>query len=318
VDAAHVFSGTKTSAAGTNHFTILATDPSGNSATRTYQLDATATSRTFTYDANGNLTADGTRTFEWDAVNRRVAVSIGTHRSEFSYDGLDRRVRIVEENGATVREAQLYWDGAEIIEERLSAGEVNRFFRHGEQHDGVARYLTRDHLGGIRETTDTGGAVVTRNDYDPYGRVTRVVGTQDSRFGFTGHYYHAASGLALALYRAYDPALGRWLRPDFAYMIDGPNLFIYANSNPLGLVDPLGRDWSWPGAGRGAISGGIDGAIGGAIGGSFTGGLAGAVSLGANWRGVGGYRQCDSRWSQPEGSYHRSRGRSPRWGCWRP
>ena len=36
-------------------------------------------------DLPGNLTADGTRTFEWDAEDRLVAVDIGTHRSEFTY-----------------------------------------------------------------------------------------------------------------------------------------------------------------------------------------------------------------------------------------
>jgi len=29
--------------------------------------------------------------------------------------------------------------------------------------------------------TDTGGAVVTRNDYDAYGRLTRVAGTENWR-----------------------------------------------------------------------------------------------------------------------------------------
>ena len=41
-------------------------------------------------DANGNLTADGARSFEWDARNQLLAVDVGTHRSEFTYDG-DRR-----------------------------------------------------------------------------------------------------------------------------------------------------------------------------------------------------------------------------------
>lgn len=90
------------------------------------------------------------------------------HRSEFTHDGLDRRVRIVEkDSGATTRDAHLIWDGTEIAEERLSTAEVNRFFTDRESHNGVARYLTRDHLGGIREVTDASGAVVTRNDYDP-------------------------------------------------------------------------------------------------------------------------------------------------------
>ena len=45
-------------------------------------------SATFTYDLNGSLTADGTRTFEWDGANRLVVINIGIHRSEFSYDGI--------------------------------------------------------------------------------------------------------------------------------------------------------------------------------------------------------------------------------------
>lgn len=65
---------------------------------------------------------------------------MGTHRSELTYDGHSRRTRIVEkENGATVRDAQLFWDGTAIVEKRLTTGEVNRFFSDGEQHNGAAR-----------------------------------------------------------------------------------------------------------------------------------------------------------------------------------
>jgi len=52
---------------------------------------------------------------------------------------LGRRVEFVggEEAEILVSDAQLFWDGAEIIEERLSTGEVNRFFHDGEQHNDV-------------------------------------------------------------------------------------------------------------------------------------------------------------------------------------
>jgi YD repeat-containing protein len=53
----------------------VATDPSGNQATRQYQVDVAGGAKTFTYDANGNLISDGTRTFEWDARNQLVAVN---------------------------------------------------------------------------------------------------------------------------------------------------------------------------------------------------------------------------------------------------
>jgi YD repeat-containing protein len=58
-----------------------------------------ATNRTLSYDLNGNLTNDGaTRTYEWDAANRLVAINYtGTNqRSEFSYDGLNRCIKSVE------------------------------------------------------------------------------------------------------------------------------------------------------------------------------------------------------------------------------
>src|SRR5206468_1743116 len=90
------FEGTPTLTAGTNTVTISATDPAGNTSTASYEVDQAGPAWVFTYDLNGNLTWDGSKTYEWDAKNRLVAVNMSTHRSEFTYDGIDRRVRIVE------------------------------------------------------------------------------------------------------------------------------------------------------------------------------------------------------------------------------
>ncbi len=38
-------------------------------------------------DANGSLTADGTRTFEWDAPNQLVAIDTGISRQSRQYTG---------------------------------------------------------------------------------------------------------------------------------------------------------------------------------------------------------------------------------------
>jgi RHS repeat-associated protein len=279
VKADNTWQGTASVMSGMNTVTIVATDPSGNVRTNTYEVSHTATATTFAYDANNNLTSDGIRTFEWDAANRLAAVVSGTHRSEFAYDGRDRRSRIVEkENGSTVRDAQLIWDGTTIAEERLSTGEVNRFFEHGEQHNGVARFVTSAHLGSVREVTDSTGAVVTRNDYDPYGRLTRISGSEDSRFGFTGHYMHTPSGLTLPWYRAYDSGLGRWLTDDPIGLAGGLNLQQYVRSNPVRYVDPDGRNplvGVLEGVVIGGGLGGIPGAIiGGIIGGIIVGGAA--------------------------------------------
>jgi RHS repeat-associated protein len=73
-----------------------------------------------------------------------------------------------------------------------------------------------------------------------------VSGTIVVDFGFTGHYYHQPSGLHLALYRAYDADLGRWISRDpleNCEFLQGPNLYQYASNNPIKFVDRLGLDW---------------------------------------------------------------------------
>ena len=241
VDAANSFSGLKTLTAGSNTFTVTARDYSGNTRANTYEVDAAGQTGVFTYDANGNMTADGTRTFEWDAENRLVAVNISTHRSEFTYDGESHRTRIIEkESGVIVRDAQLFWADTDIIEERLSTGEVNRFFADSEEENGVAHYISRDHLGSVRELVDSAASVVARNAYDPLGRSSAVVGTGTGMFGFAGQVPHAPSHTTLAVHRAYDPEVGRWLSEDPLGFVDGPNRYAYVRNNPIRYLDPSG------------------------------------------------------------------------------
>ena len=88
--------------------TVVAADIYGNKTTNRYQLTITAsgTPTQLTYDLNGNLLTSVTGTtmdaYDWDGADQLVAIThrtsgqvIGT-RTEFTYDGLGRRVRIVE------------------------------------------------------------------------------------------------------------------------------------------------------------------------------------------------------------------------------
>ena len=119
---------------------------------------------------------------------------------------------------------------------------TSRYFAQREIRSGTKYIYGRDHLGSVREVVDvsaTTDTVVARYDYDPYGRREVVSQTVAFDWGFTGHYYHADSGLHLAPFRAYDAELGRWLSRDPLGEAGGINLYEYALSNPVNFVDPV-------------------------------------------------------------------------------
>src|ERR1041384_6428625 len=152
-----------------------------------YEVSSSGSNGSFTYDLNGNMTGDGSRTFEWDAEDRLVAVNQGFLRSEFTYDGLDRRMRIVElDSGSVTSQKKFIWMGDEIVEERDDSGGAvaKQVFEQGVQVGAARYYYTLDHLGSIREMTDSAGSVTVLYGYDPYGVRTKISGSGYADFGF--------------------------------------------------------------------------------------------------------------------------------------
>ncbi len=182
----------------TNVVSVVAQPASGDITTQRVQIVTTGAAPTsLAYDANGNVTTDENgNTYKWDALNRLSAIiySSGTH-TELAYDGLSRRVQIVERGGTTVGSGTVsstknyLWIGSEIAEERDGSNAVTkRFFPQGEQQSGTAYYYTRDHLGSTRELCSSTGAIVARYSYDPYGRVNLVSGSNLATFQYAGMY----------------------------------------------------------------------------------------------------------------------------------
>lgn len=242
-----------TLSSGTPQVEVKAMDYSTNWVTNTFEVTLTnnGLAKTLSYDINGNLTnyttATLTNKYEWDAADRLVKISRRPaggdwNVTQFSYDGLGRRVRISETTNSSTTTKSFLWCDTEMCEERNSTGSTvnRRFFGQGEQISGIEYVFTPDHLGSVREMISSGGTIQARYEYDPYGRKTKVSGGSEADFGYTGHYYHEKSGLHLAPYRAYDPDTARWLSRDPIEEEEGLNLYGYVFNDPVNGTDPLG------------------------------------------------------------------------------
>jgi RHS repeat-associated protein len=152
---------------------------------------------------------------------------------------------MITRKGAGAAETRRFvWAGSRIAEEKDGQNNlVKRYFRQGVQvvsgDKAGLYYYTRDHLGSIRELTDSTGAVRARYGYDLWGKRTKISGDIDADFGFTG-YWELENGLKLTWYRTYSPGLGKWLSRDPIEEKGGLNLYAYVMDNSIINIDKDG------------------------------------------------------------------------------
>lgn len=198
------------------------------------------------FDLNGNLTEDARSTYLWDAENRLIQITGKTNGkiSLFKYDGLSRRIAIIEQSGDTpTAETRYRWCTDRLCQIRDASDAVtDHYYAQGEIHGTQIAYYARDHLGSVVASVDAQGNPLATAEYSAFGRMLSSFGTQ-ADFGYAGMFRHQASGLYLTQYRAYDPNAGRWLSRDPIGEQGGINLYAYVDGNPVNSVDPLGL-WS--------------------------------------------------------------------------
>jgi RHS repeat-associated protein len=172
-----------TLAPGTHTVPVVSTDANNQSRTQNFEVTVPGgTSRTLSYDANGNLLDNGAgQTYKWDAANRMTQIIYNGGAdgfTQFTYDAEGRRVRRYESDGLELISHNTYiWQGLAMAEERENSGQgpEKRYFSQGFQRLNAtysfdSHYYTKDHLGSIREVTDANAAINSGYDYDPYGR----------------------------------------------------------------------------------------------------------------------------------------------------
>ena len=203
----------------------------------------TAGTAVFGYDANGNLTSDGSRTFTYDAENRLVAASGGI---SLAYDPLGRLWQVATTSTTT----RFIYDGDALIWETDGAGNRLRSYIHGSNASSddplvwydssvgfARRYLHTDQHGSIIAAADEAGNAAVLNAYDAWGIPNAA---NQGRFQYTGQAWLVELGMYYYKARIYSPTLGRFMQTDPVGYDGGINLYAYVSNDPVNQTDATG------------------------------------------------------------------------------
>ncbi len=212
---------------------------------------AAAGTNAVSYDFNGNMTAFGTTSYTWDALDRLKTRSGAGLTYTFNYDGQDRRTGIDYES------TKFIYQGLNAVDMsyRKADGYYRSNYLFGPAIDEpLARvdsaevtYYAVDGLGSVIMLTDGAGAVKNKYAYGAWGEKQTASEALAQPFRYTGRESLLLDGTVyenLYYYRAryMMPGLGRFLSEDPAQFKVDANFYRYVFNRPAKLIDPLGQE----------------------------------------------------------------------------
>ncbi|MDR2539352.1 MAG: hypothetical protein LBC45_01855 [Chlamydiales bacterium] len=222
----------------------------------------------YTFDLNGNLAsktmAEKTWIFQHNALNQLISIKDPNQTNiTFTYDLSGRRLsKKVEGKKKKSKVLRYFYMGqTEIgcLDERGVIVELR--IPSDPNYPEAAPFISAEIKGGIYAPIyDLQGNVTCLVDpeyrqvvegyrYSAFGEEEiineRGRSVSDSTMGnpwrYRGKRIDKEVGLINFGHRYYDPETGRWINPDPAGNIDGPNLYAFCHNNPLSYVDYFGH-----------------------------------------------------------------------------
>jgi RHS repeat-associated protein len=215
----------------------------------------------YAYDANGNMTNDGSNTLVYDAENHVLGATNGGAAGTYTYDGNSLRVQKVSGGTTTT----YIFSGSKVIAEYSGASSPYPLAREyiysggmllAKIESGATKYYHQDHLSN-RVVTDSSGNKVAEMGHYPFGE--SWYNASNDKLLFTSYERDSESGNDYAMMRFGVNRLARFSSPD---PLPGPtsnpqafNHFAYVLNDPVDASDPLGlcapgticlTVWAWP------------------------------------------------------------------------
>jgi RHS repeat-associated protein len=191
------------------------------------------------HDAAGNMTADGSNNYSYDALNRMQQINGGAVRYTYF-----NQLRIKKVVGSTT--TTYIYAGNQPIVEYVNGSLSKEYIYNGthilaEVASGAITYHHPDHLSD-RADTDASGNTVARFGNAPFGE--SWYGAGSAKWKFTTYERNSESGLDYAQFRNYSSSFGRFLSADFlGGQTSAPqslNRYSYSTNDPVNSLDPLG------------------------------------------------------------------------------
>ncbi len=208
---------------------------------------------TYTYDAEGNITAvsgNASATYVYNALNQRVRTTVGSGTpTEFVFNANGQRVSEWNASTHAQLKGKYYWGGTPVAFYTTTASSAGAA-AHFEHQDWLGTERMRTNYNSCNNPTYAVEGTYTSL---PWGDDQTVASGSDwDAYHYATLDYDAETNTDHAQFRQYSNVQGHWMSPDpyyGSYDQSNPqsmNRYVYAMDNPLSYIDPEGLFTSVP------------------------------------------------------------------------